>query len=268
MIDDLERIFDELFGETTAWEIVAALVILVAAFPVAMLAGWVVKKLLLLVPGVSHGVATVGKNAARVVVVFIGLAWSLSVLNVGPGFILVFIVALLVAGLAVVQPVVQNLAAGAALPYRVDDQIETDEYQGTIVDITLRQTVLTTLDGRTVHILHREILASPITVFTKFEQRRSSIDLWIDYHTDIEDACRLLVETVSGLVGVHEEPAPYVIPSGFEDGRCRLRLMWWHDPDLRTQERMRGAVVTAVKVALDEAGIAIAPPAAIFISEP
>ena len=268
MIDDLERIYDELFAETGWAEIYVALLVVIATWPVALFCGWIVKELLLKIPGASVGLATIAKNSTRVLVVVIGAAAALMVLNVGPGFIMVVIVGLGIMGAVLVQPLVRNIGAGSALPFLVGDQIVTHGYEGTVIDINLRQTVVKTLDRRVIYVPHSEVLANPIVVHTKLEQRRSSLRVWTDYGTDIDDACQLLVATVSALPGVDDDPAPYVIPGGFEDGRCELVLKYFHASDLHTEERMRGEVVTAIKSALDKAGIAISPPAAIFISQP
>ena len=267
MIDDIERLFDELFAETGWGDIYVALVVVIATWPVAMICGWAVKGLLLKLPGASVGLATIAKNLTRLLVVIIGAAATLMALNVGPGFIMVVIVGLVIMGAVLIQPLVRNIGAGSALPFLVGDQIVTHGYEGTVIDINLRQTVVKTLDRRVIYIPHSEVLTNPIVVHTKFDQRRSSLRVWTDYGTDIDDACRLLVDTVSVLAGVDEDPAPYVIPSGFEDGRCELVLKFFHASDLHTEERMRGEVVTAVKSAFDAAGIAISPPAAIFISQ-
>ena len=39
LLDDLERIFDEIFGETTGWDIAAAALVLLLTWPVALGAG-------------------------------------------------------------------------------------------------------------------------------------------------------------------------------------------------------------------------------------
>lgn len=267
LLDDLEQIFDEMIGDSNGWEIGAALVVLVATWPVAILTGWVVKKLLLLVPGVNFGIAMVGKRLVQLVVGLLGVAWSLTILDVGPGFILVIVIAVVATAVSLAQPLVRNIAAGAALPFYAGDQIETHQYAGTVADVNYRQTVIQTLDRRTVYVPNTDVLAGPIVVFTKPERRRSSLEVWVNYQTDIEDVSRLLVDTVSGIDGVHRDPAPYVIPSGFEDGRCQLILKWWHDPDLGTEEKLMGTVVTTVKATLDDAGVPIPPPVGVFLSE-
>ena len=91
--------------------------------------------------------------------------------------------------------------------------------------------------------------------------------MWIDYQTDITRASWLLVDAASRVEGVDQDPSPFVVPTSFEDGRCLLVLKWWHDPELRTAERIRGVVVSTVKGALDQASIEVSPPAAIFLSE-
>lgn len=267
VIGDLERIYNEMAGETSGWEIAAAVLLLAASVLIALVIGWGLKRLLLRFSSVSIGVAVFASRASQLVITLIGAAWALSVANVGPGFTLVIVVAVAVVAALLAQTLITNIAAGMVLPYFVGDQIETHEHAGTVVDINLRQTVIETLDRRKVYIPNSDVLTNPIVVFSACEQRRSSLDVWIGYEADISGASRLLVDAASSVEGVEVEPAPYVIPSSFEDGRCLLILKWWHDTELRTAERIRGAVVTTVKCALDREGVEVSPPAAIFLSE-
>ena len=267
LLDELQQFLDEAWWNSTWGEIVAALLVLTLSWPVAILIGRLVKKLLLLLPGVSDGMAMVAKRAVQLLVGLIGVAWSMTVLDVGPGFVLVVIGGIVVAAFALAQPVMRNMFAGAALPFLAGDEVETHNYAGTVTDITFRHTVIRTLDRRTVYIPNSDVLSGPIVVYTKLPRRRSSLDVWISYQTDIGDVSHLLIDTVSAIDGVHRDPAPYVIPGDFEDGRCRLRLKWYHDPDLKTEEILTGRVVTAVKSALDSAAVAIPPPVGVFLSE-
>ena len=267
VLDELGRILDEAWWNSTWWEIAAALLVLIVSWPAAILIGRIVKMLLLRFPGVSDGRAMAGKRAVQLLVGLVGLAWSMSILDAGPGFILVVVGGVVVAVFALAQPLVRNTFAGPALPFLAGDEIETHDYAGTVTDITYRHTVIRTLDRRTVYIPNSDVLAAPIVVYTKLPRRRSSLDVWISYQNDIGAVSQLLIDTVSAIEGVHSDPAPYVIPRGFEDGRCQLTLKWRHDPDLKTEEILTGSVVTAVKSALDSAAVAIPPPVGVFLSE-
>lgn len=267
VIEDLERIYNEITGQTSAWEIAAALLLLAASVLVALVVGWGLKRLLLRFSGVSIGVAVFASRVSQLVITLIGVAWALTVANVGPGFTLAIVIAIAITAALMARTLVTNITAGLVLPYRVGDQIETHEHAGTVVAINLRQTVIETLDRRKVYIPNSDVLASPIVVFSAFERRRSSLEVWIGYQTDIARASRLLVDAASSVEGVDHEPGPFVIPTSFEDGRCLLVLKWWHDPELQAAERIRGSVVRTVKDALDQAAIEVSPPAAIFLSE-
>lgn len=267
LIDDLERIFDEMFGEISGWELAAGVLVLFIAWPVSILVGWVVKKLLLLVPGVNVGLASFAKWVAQGVIWLVVIAWSMTVLNIGPGFVLVITISLVAIAVALAQPIARNVAAGLILPFWEGDQIETHAYVGTVVAIQLRQTTIETRDQRKVHIPNSDVLANPIVVFTAFEQRRSSVDVGISYGTDIGKVAELLVDAVSQVDGVDDDPRPYALASGFADGMYRLTLRWWHASDLATAEETKGAVLVTVKLTLDAAGIPIPPPASVFLTE-
>ena len=266
LLDDLESLLDEMFSEVTAIEVFGALLIFVLIWPAALLVGWLVRKVLLAL-SCRIGVATFAATCVQLVVALIGLAWALTVLNIGPGFVLVITIVVIAVVAVVAQPLVSNVAASFAVPFWVGDQIETHGTVGTVVDVTLRTTIIETLDHRKVHVPNREVLEAPVVVYTAFPQRRSSVEVGIAYGTDIDEVRTLLVDAILELDGVDADPSPEAKPLAFEDGTYRLCIRWWHDSDLRVADRTEGAVLARVKQALDGAGAPIPPPVAVFLTE-
>lgn len=267
LIDGVEQLFDELFGGTTAAEIAAAVVVLIATWPAAVLIGWLVQKAVLALPRTKVGVAVFAKRCTHLLVALTGIAWALAILDVGPGFVLVVVIGVTAIVIMLAQPLVATVAASMAVPYWVGDQIETHDTNGTVREVTLRATIIETLDRRRVHIPNRDVLTNPIVIYSASEQRRSSVDVGIAYGTDVDEVSDLIVRAVTEIEGVHGEPPPHVKLIGFEDGMYRLAIRWWHDPDLKLADRTTGAVLAEVKRTLDGAGVPIPPPSSVFLSE-
>ena len=82
-----------------------------------------------------------------------------------------------------------NIAAGVILqvsrPFRRGDQITTGNYQGTIRDVNLRATSLRTFDGRDVYLPNRMVLSDAIVNRTRTPSIRTTLDIGVDYETDL-----------------------------------------------------------------------------------
>lgn len=265
--DDLRSLIDDAFAEITGWGVIVAFLILLASWPLVRGLGWLVGSVLGRIPGIQVGIVRSAQRLAQFVVVVVAIALAIAVLDIGAGAVAVIVLVVVVIGGYIVAAVVQGLAAATALPYVVGDQIGTHDFEGTVADITLRQTLIETLDHRKVYVPNVEIMATPIVVYSAYRQRRSSIEIGITYLTDLERVSELAVAAMKTVDGVHSDPPPYTLPTGFADGTYVLMLRWWHDPDIAAAERCLGSVIAAVKEALDDEGIPIPPPAAIFLSE-
>ncbi len=90
------------------------------------------------------------------------------------------------------KDVLSNYISGvillAARPFRINDQVVIDVYEGTITQIQLRATTLKTYDGRLVYIPNQEVFQASIINNTASPRRRSSVIVGIDYDEDIQEA--------------------------------------------------------------------------------
>ncbi len=264
-IDDLEKIGDAVdTTSVTGWDIVAAIAIILVTWPVAVVVGRITVRLIRRVPRVPKYVVELANRGVRVLVAFVGLAISMSLLGVKVGWFTVTLGLVAIVAFLMIRPLIENLAAGLVLETRpsftTGDEIETNGIQGEVIAINARSTVIQTKDWQGVHIPNKDVLSNPITVFTEFDRRRSTIELEIEYGAELEEAARLLVEAASVVEGVHTDPPPYVRARGFGTGTYILSLRWWHDPDLRSGSRTLDGVVREVKRVLDEAGIGLPSP--------
>jgi small-conductance mechanosensitive channel len=106
-----------------------------------------------------------------IVVVAVGLVSAPDVMGVriGPS-----LGALGVGGIALAfaaQDLLSNFVAGILLqirrPFRVGEQISSNDHEVTVNDVNLRTTVLRTYDGLVVHLPNAEVLKHPIVNYTR-----------------------------------------------------------------------------------------------------
>lgn len=264
-VDDLEKI-DEAIDTTSATtaEIVAAIAIAILSWPVSSVVARVARRLSRRVPNTPDYVPELVGRTTRWMIVLVAAAWSMSLLGVDVGWFALVVALIAVVLFLMLRPLIENLAAGLLLQSRpsfgVGDQIQTNGYVGEVTLINARSTVLQTRDNKRIHIPNQDVLDNSIDVLTAFERRRSSIELGIAYDVDPDHAEQVLVAAVTAVEGVWDDPEPYVLARGFGDGTTLLQVRWWHDPDLRSENRTRDRVVRAIKRGLDDAGIDMPSP--------
>ncbi len=156
------------------------------------------------------------------------------------------------------RDILENFIAGLLLlaqePFRIGDQIVIDGHEGTVVAIETRATRIKTYDNRLVVIPNAYIFTKAVTINTAHPVRRSQFDVGIGYEDDREAGAALLLETVRGIEGVLEEPAPDVLTTELADSAVVLRARWWTDAQRGSLVHTQSRVVAAIKEALDANG--------------
>lgn len=254
--EELEQALQGL--DTGDW--VTAAAILVGSILVARLVQRLVRRLVQRGEGGSQAARLVGRVFAALVMA-VGFVYALQTLGVRLAPLLG---ALGIGGLALAfaaQSILENLFASVLLqsrrPFRLGDQIETNEIEGTVEDVNFRTVVLRTYAGERVLIPCSQVLNTPITNFTAKGTRRTTLDVGVAYGTDLESAQQVLLRAASSVAGVQSQPAPEAWVEEFAESSINFAVRWWHTPDIATMWRVRSGVAMAVKTAFDEAGIQI-----------
>ena len=236
-----------------------ALIVLAAFWLVAKGIRNVVQRL---APGPDAGpVATVLGRLAYAGIILLGTLVALVVLV--PTFTLGSLVgALGIGGVAIgfaFQDIFQNLLAGVLIllrqPFKVGDEITSGAYTGRVEAIETRATFIRTYDGRRVIIPNSQIYSEPVTVITAYGMVRSEYDVGIGYGDDIDQAKQIALETVKGIDGVMQDPAPDVITWDLAGSSVNLRVRWWSDPARKSVVKLRDDVLRRVSQDLLSAGI-------------
>ncbi|MEK9942780.1 MAG: mechanosensitive ion channel domain-containing protein, partial [Gammaproteobacteria bacterium] len=105
------------------------------------------------------------------------------------------------AGLAIglaLQGTLQNIAAGIMLlilrPFKVGDYIDAGGTAGTVDEIGLFTTDMTTFDGIYLSVPNSALWNTSILNYTRLPTRRLDIPVGIAYEDDVEKAMALLLE--------------------------------------------------------------------------
>ena len=157
------------------------------------------------------------------------------------------------------KDVLSNYISGvillAARPFRINDQVVIGDYEGTITQIQLRATTMTTYDGRVVYIPNQEVFQASIINNTASPRRRSSVMVGIDYGEDISDAIAVISKTLEIAPEVENTPAPDVLVSELAPSTVNLEIRFWVDSRRSGFLATTSQVAQAVKEALESANI-------------
>lgn len=199
---------------------------------------------------------------AQGTMILIGLFVALSI--VVPTFRAGDLVQLLgISGVAIgfaFRDILQNFLSGILIlltePFQIDDQIVFKNFEGTVENIETRATTIKTYDGRRIVIPNSELFTNSVTVNTAYDSRRMEYDFGIGYGDDVEEAKRLMLETIHSIDDILKDPAPDVLLLELAESSVNIRARWWIKPPRRIDDlTSRDKVISAIKKKLLENGI-------------
>jgi small conductance mechanosensitive channel len=146
-----------------------------------------------------------------------------------------FIAILGAAGLAVglaLQGTLQNFAGGVMIllfkPYEVGHFIEAQGYMGTVKQIQIFTTILTTPDNRKVIIPNSPLATGSIINYSAMPIRRIDFSFGIGYADDIDKAKAILLKMAEEDERVlKDENPPQVMVEALGDSSVNLKLRTW-----------------------------------------
>ena len=148
-------------------------------------------------------------------------------------------VAPLVAGLGVTgfvlgfafQESLGNLASGLMIalnePFKVGDFVEIAGLQGSVVEMNIMATTLTTGDNKKIVVPNKSVWGGPIVNYSAMETRRVDVQVGIAYGEDIGKALDVIREAVLSVPGVLQTPAPTVAVAALADSQVTINVRPW-----------------------------------------
>lgn len=184
---------------------------------------------------------------------------ALSVLNVPMSSIITILGA---AGLAIslaLQSCLSNLSGGFIIlftkPFTTGDTIELDESVGTVRDIGIFYTKITTFDNKTVFIPNGKVTEAKIVNYTETPTRRIDLTFDISYSSDFRKAREVILGIIAQEKLVLKTPDPIVRMSSHNSSSITIDVRVWVNNDDYFTERYN--MTEAVKAGFDENGIII-----------
>lgn len=175
-----------------------------------------------------------------------------------------FVAILGAAGLAIglsLQGSLSNFAGGVLIllfkPFKVGDFIDTGSYKGTVEEIQIFYTKLTTVHNRLIIIPNGDLSNSSLTNFSNKEQVRLDIPVGISYDADIKKA-KAVLESLLDDERILKDIETHIIVTGLGDSAVNLSIRIW----VKASDYwpLNFDMIERIKYALDDAGIGMPYP--------
>ena len=223
--------------QTMLSEAVWIVIKIVIALAIYFLGRWIVRRVVRLIDvamerrKVDISLRSFMRNTVRVVFSLILVLIVVQTLGVNvTSLIAVFSAATLAIGMAL-SGTAQNFAGGVMIlmmkPYRVGDYISAQGQSGTVREIKLFSTVITTNDNQTIYIPNNAIATAIIDNYTTAEQRRVDWTVGISYGDDVDVARETILAMLSADARILRETAPVVWVAALADSSVNLSVRAW-----------------------------------------
>lgn len=166
-------------------------------------------------------VITFVSSLVRITLYFLLIVVVIGILGIETSsFIALFASAGVAIGMAL-SGTLQNFAGGVLIlfikPYRVGDYIETSGYAGTVKEIQIFHTIITTADNKSILIPNGSLSNSSINNWSREDYRRVEWTVSISYGDNIETARQAILDLLRA--------DPRVVSQYIEDDRIEARQL-------------------------------------------
>lgn len=138
------------------------------------------------------------------------------------------------AGLAVglaLQGTLANFASGVMIlffrPFQLGDVVTAGGHTGTVSDVGLFATTMTTPDNQKIIIPNSSVTGGSITNITAQGTRRGAVDVGVAYGSDLKQVQDVLLQATKGCALVLKDPEPAVAFVDMAASSLNFRIVCW-----------------------------------------
>ena len=211
----LEGILNSLMtqGAALGWTLIKAFLVFIVGRLLINLVNKLIKRVLLkrdIDPSVKTFVGSL-VNVVLTILLIISVVGALGVQTTS------FAALLASAGVAVGMALsgnLQNFAGGLIVllfkPYKVGDWIESQGVSGTVKEIQIFHTILTTADNKVIYVPNGAMSSGVVTNYSNQVTRRVEWIVGVDYGEDYEKVQKIVYDILAVDQRILKEPAPFV----------------------------------------------------------
>ncbi|NAY91745.1 mechanosensitive ion channel [Muricauda sp. JGD-17] len=213
------------------------IILAILVFITAVLISRYIRKLVYKITGRSslqESMKQLLSQIVSIVVILMGLFFVLSILNLGKALNTILAGAG-VAGLAVglaLQGALANTYSGIILSYvkqiKFGDWIETNNYEGEVIDIDLRVVTIKQVDNNLVYVPNKMVVENPIKNYSTTAQSRVILECGVAYNSDLQQVRDLVKKTiVNHFEAVENKEDILFLYRDFGDSSINFETRFW-----------------------------------------
>lgn len=169
------------------------------------------------------------------------------------------------------KDILNNFLSGVLIlwqqPFRIGDHIFVGKDQGKVEYIGVRATSLRKDDGELVLIPNGDMYSSALTIRGAGSQRRMSLKFSIGYEADIAVAKKHIREALHGIGKIVQEPEERIVVTDLTSDGVDIAVYYWINTNENRPMDVVDAAATAIKEALEKAGIELYPPGSVIVKQ-
>ena len=124
-----------------------------------------------------------------------------------------------------------NFAGGLIIlvfkPFKVGDYIEGQNANGTVREIQIFHTILTTVDNKVIYVPNGALSSNAITNYNKQETRRAAWVFGVEYGEDFEKVKAVLQRIIDADPRILKDPAPMIALGALSASSVDIKVRAW-----------------------------------------
>lgn len=159
------------------------------------------------------------------------------------------------------RDITENFLASILLsiqnPFRNGDLIEIGEVKGFVQRLTMRATLLMSVDGIQIQVPNATVYKSNIRNLTSNPIRREEVVIGIGFDEAISKAQEIALRSLAEHEAVLKDPEPWVLVDNLGKSTINLRVYFWFNVAQYSPLKVKSSVLRLVKRAFQEARISV-----------
>lgn len=157
------------------------------------------------------------------------------------------------------QDTISSFANGVMIivtkPFVEGEYVAVAGVEGTVVSISMFNTVLKTASGQMITVPNSHITTNSCTNYSRLPTRRLDMTIPVSYGSKPGDVKRVIMDVVKKQEGILDNPAPSVVLDSYGDSNLNYVLKLWVSNDIYWDTKF--ALNEQILTALTEANISI-----------
>ena len=145
-----------------------------------------------------------------------------------------------------------SIILGIRQPFRAKDLVEIAGQRGTVIRLTMSDTVLMTSAGNHLRMPNSSVFKSTIVNYSQNPLRKFDFAVGVGVEEDVAEAQQIGLQVLTDLPGVLDDPAPFARVEALGDCTVNLRFHGWVDQTVANFGKVQSEAIRLLKTKFDD----------------